>query len=62
MAPSDTRISRILGISGDGNRLHVVASSTQPGPNGDTSHYGVAALDLATLTMRPLTPLRAMFV
>ena len=61
MSPS-TRISGILGISGDGTRLHVVGSSTKSGADRCTVHYGVAELDLATLEMRPLTALRATFV
>jgi hypothetical protein len=55
-------ISRILGISGDGARLHVVGSSTASEPDRATVHYGVAELDLATLEMRSLTALRATFV
>jgi hypothetical protein len=61
LSPS-TRISRILGISGDGTRLHVVGSSTKARADGGTVDYGVAELDLATLEMRPLTALRATFV
>jgi hypothetical protein len=62
ISPS-TRISGILGISGDGTRLYVVGSSTQKsGTDRCTVHYGVAELDLATLEMRPLTALRATFV
>jgi hypothetical protein len=62
MSPS-TRISGILGISGDGTRLYVVGSSTkQCGTNRCTVGYGVAELDLATLEMRPLTALQATFV
>lgn len=61
MSPS-TSVSRILGISGDGSRLHVVGSSTEPGTGGCTVHYGVSELDLATLEMRPLAALRATFV
>ena len=61
-ASPSTRISRVLGISGDGTRLHVVGSSTKSGAKGCTVHYGVAALDLTTLEMRPLAALRATFV
>jgi hypothetical protein len=61
LSPS-TRISRILGISGDGARLHVVGSSTKARVDGGTVDYGVADLDLATLEMRPLAALRATFV
>jgi hypothetical protein len=56
------QISSILGISGDGARLHVVGSSTSPGADGCAIQYGVAQLELATLGMRSLTPLRATFV
>jgi hypothetical protein len=62
ISPS-TRISGILGISGDGARLYVVDSSmTKSGANRAKAHEGVAELDLATLEMRPLTELRATFV
>ncbi len=56
-------ISRILGISGDGTHLHVVGSSSMKSrADQATVHYGVANLDLTTLEMQPLTPLRATFV
>ena len=61
MSPS-TRISNILGISGDGARLYVIGSSAKSGADHATVHYGVADLDLVTLEMRPLTALRATFV
>jgi hypothetical protein len=61
MSPSP-HISRILGISGDGSRLHVIGSSAKSGTDGCTAHYGVAELDLATLEMRPLAALQATFV
>lgn len=60
--------STILGISGDGASLYVVGGAAGPVEEveADTRriqiHYGVAELDLATLEMRPLTALRAMFV
>ncbi|MFT3776204.1 MAG: hypothetical protein QM820_63480 [Minicystis sp.] len=44
-AMGSTRISRILGISGDGNRLHVIGASTTSGASGCTVHYGVAELE-----------------
>lgn len=59
---SSTRISGILGISGDGTRLYVIGSTGTAGPDHATLHYGVAELDLATLEMRPLTALQATFV
>ncbi len=61
ISPS-TRISGILGISGDGASLCVVGSSTTPGTDGCRIDYGVARLDLTTLEMHPLTALRATFV
>ena len=62
LSRSEGFVSKILGISGDGASLYVVGSSTTPGTDGCRIDYGVAELDLATLEMRPLTALQAMFV